>query len=234
MFGKSKIKFDMKKIKMLSESCAIIDKTSNIGIVGNLDININSVKNPFTVLIDENTINNICEDTVTRLPQSNQVNIILKSQNPKIFYSWDLYPMRFAIKNTEINDNINIYTAKDLMEKLITSFDMMKMYDKIGGIGFNCELYIEQEKFLLKNTILKDDVANIFDSIQTKFQIKRDNATINIAITEDVLIDNKKSLLFSINTHINVNGKRDIQNAFSKKEEYLKLAKDSIEKVINK
>ena len=49
MFKIIKIKFNMKKIKMLSESCAIVDKTSNNGVFVNVDINVNSVKNPLSL-----------------------------------------------------------------------------------------------------------------------------------------------------------------------------------------
>jgi len=214
---------NMKDIKMLSESCVIVDKNF-LGQLpfGTLNIQFN---NPFVNLANEHSIRAACKvkaTTISPFQGQIQANVDLRDED-NILYQYTLFPPKFLIQN--ITNDKNSCKARTNMSKLITHNDL---FDEIGAIGVNYDFYIDcqtNENIAnnLKNKILNAKISDKCSAFAITLKFKMDDqSNLNLTINEDVKLANVDNnvTLFNANIHtlIDINKSIDLINDVFNKE----------------
>ena len=172
----------MKDLKMLCESCTIVDKV----YLGKLPIGqFNAqIQNPFTVLANPIVIKMAVKATNVNLNPANGEFV----DNDNVSYQYVAFPPKFSVQN--FTNDISSTKTKDKMKCLIENSELFK---EIGAIGINYDLYIDNNITKdLKDKILNNEIANQCSGIgSTTLKFKLDDyATLNIMITQDVTLSN--------------------------------------------
>lgn len=195
------IEKDVKELKMLCESCTIVD-TVHLGKlpIGQFKFN-TQIKNPFNNLANPLFIKMAVKaKKVNHAPANNED--FVDDENTK--YQYVPFPPKFSVQY--FTDNAESDKAKEKMKRLIKRSGL---FSEIGAIGINYDLYIDNDLAKdLKDKILSDKISNECTGFGATLKFRLDDhAILNIVINQDVQLANSQDnvTLFNANIHILTN-----------------------------
>lgn len=213
----------MKDIKIISHSITLVDNAYN-GIMP-LGKNQLQVRNPFDQIAQPLVLKALVGKSVETLANSDIIHREFKYENIKITY--DFFPPRLNIINEENNLSD---TPKNLALQII---ELAEIKDKLGSIGVNYELFIEENDVNLTQYLLQEFISKEFNSLSTTLVLViNKDVKLNLRIA-DAEIEGKKGIYFQANFSNQVSTSNNVEKILENNN-FLNIAKEKINLIFNK
>jgi hypothetical protein len=186
-----------------------------------IQIQLNQVNNPFEAVANPLFLKTRVNANVIQKPTSDQMHKEMSWDDGAFNVTYDLLPPRLEIKHiTNSNNDRVTEIAKDLV-----SFAALE--NSIGKIGINYEMFLEDNRIILKDYLLKENIAKGFTSLSATpvFQID-DNTSLNLTIASAINNSGKNGIYFQANFDNKVTNKNKVEDILNKK--FLDIANEKI------